>query len=330
MRIASTTPTRLLGLAALLLVCAATAFAQTPAYPAKPIRLIAPAPPGGGTDYLARLIGQRLAERLGQTVVVENRSGANGNIGGEFVAHAAPDGYTLLMAYQGTMAINPSLYQTMTYDTVKDFEPVSQVVSLPFMVVVNPGTPVHTLKELVAHARANSRTLNFGSAGIGSGGHLVGETFNMTNDVKQNHIPYQGSAPAVTDLLAGRLQVMFDNAGNVGGHVRAGKLRAIGVTGTQRLPAFPDVPTAAEQGFPSMTLQAWWGVFAPRGTPAGIVGTLHSEIARILDDTAVQTQLRAAGYEPVTSRTPAQFADFVKAEVANWAKVVRASGARVD
>jgi tripartite-type tricarboxylate transporter receptor subunit TctC len=312
--------------AALLVTGAATAQA----YPSAPIKIIAPAPAGGGTDFLARLFGKRLSERMGKPVIVENKPGATGNIGSEMVMRAPADGYTLLMSYQGTHAINPSLVRNMPFDAVNDFQPISQVVSQPFVLVVNPSVPATTMKDLVALARSKPNSLSFGSAGLGSGGHLVGEMFNMQQGIKTTHIPYQGSSPMTSDLLGGHLQFAFDTVSTTGPHILSGKLRALAVTSDQRLAALPQVPTAAEAGFPAMTPRGWYGLFAPKNTPMDIVNKLHSEIVAISKEPAVRESLIKAGYTPTTSESPEGYRAFVKAEIDRWGKVVKSSGARVD
>ena len=311
------------------LLTSGVAIAQA-SYPNAPIKIIAPAPAGGGTDFLARLFGKRLSERLGKSVIVENKPGATGNIGSEMVVRAPADGYTLLMSYQGTHAINPSLVRNMPFDAVNDFQPISQVVSLPFVLVVNPRVPASTMKELVALAKAKPNSLSFGSAGLGSGGHLVGEIFNLQQGIKTTHIPYQGSSPLTTDLLGGHLQFAFDTVSTTGPHILSGKLRALAVTSEQRLAALPNVPTTAEAGFPEMTPRGWYGLFAPKNTPMEIVNKLHTEIVAIAKEPEVRESLIKAGYTPTTSESPEGYRAFVKAEIERWGKVVKSSGARVD
>lgn len=317
----------LLGAAVLLALSAGAASAQD--YPVRQIRMVAPAPAGGGTDFLARLIGKNLTERLGQPVVVDNRSGANGNIGAENVARSAPDGYTLLMSYVGTQAINPSLYRTISWQA-DDFQPVAEVVSYPFVIAVNPAVPAHTLKEFITVAKSRPGEFNFGSAGAGSGGHLVGEMFNMLTGTKLVHIPYKGSAPVVADTIAGRLQITFDTIGTTGPHIKAGKLRPLAITSAQRLPDYPDIPTTAELGLPQMNANGWYGLFAPKDTPRPVVDKLNKEIHVILQQPDVRGLLLSAGYQLVPPQTPDQFSAFVKAETENWAKVVKISGAQVN
>jgi tripartite-type tricarboxylate transporter receptor subunit TctC len=301
--------------------------AQT--YPDKPIRLVVPFPAGGTTDILARAVGQKLGEHLGQQVVVDNKPGAGGNIGSDIVAKSAPDGYTLVMGTVGTHAINASLYKKMPYDHIKDFVPVSLVALVPNILVVHPSVPANSVKELIAYAKANPGKLNFASSGNGTSIHLSGELFKTTAGVEMTHVPYKGSAPAVTDLLGGQVQLMFDNMPSALPHVKAGKLKALGVTTAKRFPAAPDIPTIAEAGVPGYEASSWFGVLAPAGTPKEIVNKLSSEIAKILQTPEIKERLLSQGAEPV-GNTPDQFAAFIKAETAKWAKVVKESGATVD
>lgn len=313
----------------LLLIAATVATAAEPTYPGKPIRIVAPAPPGGGTDFLARFIGQQLSERLGQPAIVDNRPGANGNIGSDVVAKAAPDGYTLLMTYAGTHTINPSLYRTMTWDPIKDFSPISRLVSYTYIVVVNSTVPAKSLQEFVALAKAKPNTLSYGSAGPGSGGHLVGALFMMASGTHIVHIPYKGSGPAIIDLLAGRLDVMFDTVNNVRTQIESGKLRPLAVAGDQRLSAFPSLPTTSEAGFPEVRAVGWYGLLTTGGTPKEIVAKLNAEVVKIMAEPAVAERMRKSGYEPATN-TPEQFAAFIETEISKWGRVVKASGAQLD
>src|SRR5437660_7664528 len=248
--------------AALLVVAAPVALGQA-AYPTKPVRLVVPYPPGGTTDLLARAAAQKLSEAWGQQVIVANRPGAAGNIGAELVARSAPDGYTLLMGTVGTHAINASLYAKMPYDHVKDFAPVILVAGVPNVLVVNPQLPVNTVPGLVAYAKANPGKLNFASSGSGTSIHLSGELFKTMTGVQMTHVPYKGSAPALTDLIGGQVQLMFDNLPSALPQIKGGKLRAIAVTSTKRAPALPDIPTMAESGLPGFEASSWFGVLAP-------------------------------------------------------------------
>ena len=306
---------------------ASLASAQT--YPAKPIRIVVPFPPGGPADILARTIGQSLSEAWGQQVVVDNRAGAGGNIGSEIVAKAPPDGYTLLMGFVGTHAINASLYRDMPFDPVRDFEPVGLVAMVTIILVVHPSLPVKTVREMVALAKARPGDLTFGSPGNGTPQHLAGELFNTMASVKTSHVPYKGAVPALTDLLGGRLSMIFSSMPPALPHVKTGKLRAIGVTSANRSPAAPDVPTIAQSGLPGYEVINWYGLLAPATTSKAIIGRVNAEATRIMNLPAVKERLAAQGAETFTS-TPEQFADYIKAESAKWAKVVKFSGAKLD
>ncbi len=312
---------------ALTFACA-VASAQT--YPAKPIRLVVPYPPGGPLDIMARAIGQKLTEAWNQPVLVDNRAGAGGNIGADLVAKSAPDGYTLLMGAVATHAINPTLYSKIPYDPVKDFAPVALVAQVPNILVVNPAVPATTVRELIDLARAKPGYLNFGSGSTGSTGHLAGELFKAMAGVQMVHIPYKGAAPAMADLLAGQVQLMFDNLANSLPNVKAGRLRALAVTTLARSPAMPDLPTIAESGLPGFDLTTWFGLMAPAGTPPEIVARLNAEIVRALNAKDMRERLQKMGAEPLAVNTPEHFAAFIRAEAEKYAKVVKDSGAKVD
>jgi tripartite-type tricarboxylate transporter receptor subunit TctC len=307
--------------------CAAVA-AQ--GYPSKPIRLVVPYPPGGPLDIMARAIGQKLTEAWSQPVVVDNRAGAGGNIGADLVAKSPADGYTLLMGAVATHAINPTLYGKIPYDPVKDFSPVALVAQVPNILVVNPSVPAKNVKELIELARARPGTLNFGSGSTGSTGHLAGELFNTMAGVKMVHIPYKGGAPAMADLLAGQVQLMFDNLANALPNVKAGRLRALAVTTRARSPAVPDLPTIAESGLPGFDLTTWFGVMVPDGTPPEIVTKLNAEIVRALNAKDMRERLEKMGAEVPSQNTPEHFAAFIRSEAAKYAKVVKDSGAKVE
>ena len=312
-----------------VLAAAGGALAQAPAYPSKPIRLVVPFPPGGATDILAREVAQKLTEAWGQSVVVDNRPGAGGNIGAELVARAAPDGYTLLMGTVGTHAINASLYAKLPYDHVKDFAPVILVAGVPNVLVVNPALPVNTVAELIAYAKANPGKLNFASSGNGTSIHLSGELFKVMAGVQMTHVPYKGSAPAVADLISGQVQLMFDNLPPSLPQIKAGKLRALAVTSATRAPALPDVPTIAEAGLPGFEASSWFGVLAPAGTPPAIVARLNAEIAKWLASPEAREKLSKQGAN-AAGGSPEDFAKHIAAETTKWAKVVKDSGAKVD
>jgi tripartite-type tricarboxylate transporter receptor subunit TctC len=312
----------------LILLCAALAAVFSPAqaqqYPTKPVRLVVPAAPGGGTDITARIIAPKLSEQLGQQVVVENRAGAGTMIGSEAVARAAPDGYTLLMGIS-TLAINPAMYKKVPYDALKDFAPISQVVSLPNVLVTHPSLPVKSVKELVAFARARPGQLNYASAGVGTNPHLSMELFLAMTGLKMTHVPYKGAGPGLVDTVAGHVSVMTPSIISGLPHVRGGRLRALGVTSAKRAGGVPDIPTIAEAGVPGYDAVQWFGVLAPTATPRAIVVRLHGEIVRVLQAADVKGRLSGDGADPV-GNSPEEFAAFLSAETAKWAKVVKDAG----
>jgi tripartite-type tricarboxylate transporter receptor subunit TctC len=309
------------------LAVAGAAGAQ--AYPTKPIRFIAPFAAGGALDTLTRTIAGRMQESWGQPVVVENRTGAGGNIGADLVAKAAPDGYTLVMGTIATHAINVSLYERMPYDAVKDFAPVTIAASINNSLSVHPSVPAKNVAELIAYAKANPGRLTFGSAGSGTSQHLAGELFRTMAGVDMVHIPYKGGAPAMVDLLAGQISMTFGDIPTALPHIRAGKLRSLAVTGAKRSPLLPDVPTIAEQGLAGFDVTAWFGVFTTAGTPRPVVNQLNAEIVRILNLPDVREKLMGIGMAPVTN-SPDAFAAYVQSEIAKWARVVKASGAKAN
>lgn len=298
-------------------------------YPSKPIKMIVPFPAGGTTDILARIVGQELTKAWGQQVIIENRPGAGGNIGADVVAKSAPDGYTLLMGTVGTHGINVSLYKKMPYDAVKDFAPVTLVAAVPNLLVVHPSVPAKSVKELIDYAKKNPGKLSFASSGNGTSIHLSGELFKSMTGVEMTHVPYKGSAPAITDLLGGQVDLMFDNMPSILPHVKNGKLRALAVTTATRSPAIPEIPTIAESGLPGYEASSWFGILAPAGTPQPIVTKLNKEIVRILHAPEIKERLSGQGAEPVGD-TPEEFSAHIKSEIVKWAKVVKASGAHVD
>jgi tripartite-type tricarboxylate transporter receptor subunit TctC len=311
------------------MLLAASGLAVGQAYPAKPIHFIVPYPAGGPLDTVARLLGQKVAESVREPVIVENKPGAGGNIGADFVAKSAPDGYTILMGAVATHAINPTLYAHIPYDPVKDFAPVTQVASTPNVLVVNPSLPVSSVKEFIAYAKAHPGALNFGSGSTGSAGHLAGELFKAMSGVQMVHVPYKGAGPAMQDLIGGRIQLMFDNLASSLGQMRAGKVKALAVTTAKRSALAPELPTIAESGLPGFDISTWFGVFAPGGTPRDLVQRLHDEFVKALADPAVREAMTKLGAEPVDS-TPAQFAAYIRSEARKYAEVIKASGARVD
>ncbi len=303
--------------------------AQAQTFPNKPIRLVCPFPPGGAVDIASRAVAHELTQSLGQPVTVDNRPGAGGNIGAEIVAKSPADGYTLLMTTSGIMAINPALYSKLPFDPLKDFSPVSMVVSLNNVLVVNPSLPFKSVKDVIAAAKAQPGKLTYASSGNGTSIHLSGELFKSMAGVDMLHIPYKGSAPAVTDLLAGQVNMMFDNIPSSLPHIKAGKLRALAVTGSKRSQLLPDLPTIAEAGVPGYDSYVWFGVVAPAGTPADMVQKLNAAIAKAAASPAFRGRLTEQGYDIVTS-TPEQMTDSIRGELAKWGKIVKASGARVD
>jgi tripartite-type tricarboxylate transporter receptor subunit TctC len=316
-------------IAAATLAAAPLAATAQAAYPSRPINLIVPFSAGGTTDILARIVGEAIKKELGQPVIVDNRAGAGGNIGGALAAKAAPDGYTLFMGTVGTHAINASLYKKMPFDHVKDFAPLTRVAMVPNLLVAHPSRPYKNVRELIAYARANPGKVNFGSSGNGSSIHLSGELFNTLAKVDMIHVPYKGSAPAVTDLVGGQIDLMFDNMPSAIQHVRSGRLKALAVTTAKRSPELPDVPTIAEAGVPGYEATSWFGMFAPAATPAPIVARLNAALVKALADPEVKKKFAEQGAEAL-GETPAQFASFIRAETAKWSQVVKASGASVD
>ena len=315
----------LLAFAALL---AQPASAQAP-WPSKPIHFIVPYPAGGPLDTVARLLGQKVAESLKQPVIVENKAGAGGNIGADTVAKSAPDGYTLLMGAVATHAINPTLYPSIPYDAARDFAPITQVASTPNVLVVNPSVPARNVQELIRHAKANPGKLNFGSGSTGSAGHLAGELFKSLAGIDMTHVPYKGAAPAMQDLVAGRLDLMFDNLASAQGQIKAGTVRALAVTTAKRSALAPDLPTIAESGLAGFDINTWFGVFAPAGTPADVVQRLHAAFTSALAAPDVRDRMLGLGAEPVGS-SPREFAAYIAAEARKYAQLVKASGAKAD
>ena len=317
-------------LAILLAAAAWAAFfpaARAQGYPAKPIRMVVPFAAGGPTDVYARAVGQELGRLLGQPLVVDNKPGAGGNLGADMVAKSAPDGYTLVLGAVGAFAVNMTLYPKMPYDVLRDFAPVSLITIVPMMLVVHPAVAVKTPQELVELARAQPGKLSYGSAGSGTSVHMASEMFKAMTGIDMVHVPYKGTAPAVADLMGGQIQLMFSDATTAIPHVKSGKLRAVAVT--RRVEAMPELPTFAERGYPAYDPGVWYGVFAPAGTPRDVMLKLNGAIAKSLQVREVRERLEGLGAQP-TSNSPEEFAEFVRAEIARWAKVVKASGARVD
>jgi tripartite-type tricarboxylate transporter receptor subunit TctC len=315
---------------AFLLGCAFAAFsANAQQYPTRPVRFVVPFAPGGSTDTLARTLGAKLADALGHQVVTDNRSGGNGNIGMEIVAKSPPDGHTLVLGYIANLAIAPSLYGKLPFDPVKDFAPITQPASSPNVLTAHPSVAAKSLQEMIALARAKPGALSFASTGVASVGHLTGELINNLAKIRITHVPYKGSGQAVTDILGGHVQLMYSGFSSTIVHIKAGRLRALAVTGPKRSPALAEVPTIAEQGFPGVEATAWYGVLAPAGTPKPIIARLHGELVKILKLPDVVQRLDGLGFEIVGS-TPEQFGAYIKSEIRKWEKVVKASGAKPD
>ena len=324
-------PRKLAAVAATLLIAVAvTAPAAAQGFPSRPLKIVATFEPGGASDILARLLAPRLAESLGQPVLVENRPGAGGNTGTDYVAKSAPDGHTLVMGYIGTHAVNPTLYPRIPFDAVRDFAPVAFVASIPSALVVHPSVPARSVPELVALAKSRPGALNYGSGGSGTAPHLGAELFKLMAGVDLVHVPYKGSGPAVTDLLSGQLSLMFNTMIQTIPHVQSGKLRALAVTSARRSAALPELPTVAEAGLPGYEMVGWFGVLAPAGTPKEAVARLNGDLLKALALPDVKERLAKLGSEPTDIRTPEQFGDYIKAEIAKWARVVKAAGMRID
>jgi len=312
---------------ALLSVAALPALGQP--YPSKPIKFVSPYPPGGPTDILARLIGAKLQASLGQPVIVENRAGAGGNVGTDYVAKQPGDGYTLLLTASGPVAINVSLYKSLPYDPATDLVPVVHVASVPLMLVVHPSLKVNTVKELIALVKAKPDGYTYASAGNGTPQHLSMELFKSMTGTQILHVPYKGTGPAINDLLGGQVPMAFESMLAVLPQVKGGKLHALAVTTAKRSAVAPDVPTVSEAGVKGYESIAWYGVLAPKGTPKDIIAKLNAEMVKILDMPDVHARLQDLGTEKVHG-SPEQFGAFIRSETAKWGKVVRASGATVD
>lgn len=310
-----------------LALAAFCGFATAQTYPAKTVRMVVGYPPGGPTDLIARIVSQKLSESWGQQVIVDNRPGASGMIGAELTVRAAPDGYTLLMV-PVTYAVTPSLYPKMTYDAAKDLAPVAQVAAAPFILVVHPTLPVKTVKDLIALARSRPAQLNYASASTGGMPHLAGELFNSMTGVKMVHIPYKGAAPATTDLLAGQVQLMFNNMLSAMPQVKNGRLRAIAVTSSKRSAAVPELPAIAET-VPGYEASGWYAALGPAAMPRELIAKINNDMNRIMKMPDVMQRLAGDGVEAVGT-TPDQFGTYLRSEITKWGKVVQASGAKAD
>ena len=318
-----------LSLALAMLGLTGAVQAQATDYPAKPIRLVVPAAPGGGADFLARIVGVKLGELVGQSVVVENRAGASGTIAADGTAKSAGDGYTVLMGQSTSIVIAPQLYPKLPYDTLRDLKPVTLVAEVPNVMVVHPSVPANTVKELIALAKAKPEMLNFGSSGNGAPSHLAGEMFKSATGTRLVHVPYKGAGPAVNALIAGEIQVMFAPIVAVLPQVKAGRLRALGVTSAKRSAAAPDLPTLAETGLTGYEISSWFGLFVPASTPAAVVDKLFKETNRVLKSPDVIERFAKEGAEPVGS-TPAEFNNYVRTEFVKYNKVIKDNGIKAD
>lgn len=303
------------------------AIAQT--YPNKPIKLIVPFPPGGPTDIVARPLAQMLGESMKQSVIVENKGGAGGSVAADFVAKSPPDGYTIMVGTVGTHAINGSLYRQLPYDMTKDFTPIALVASAPLVIAVQANSSIKTLADLIKEAKAKPDFIAFGTAGNGTPGHLTGALFETATKTKLKHIPYKGSAPAVTDLLGGQIPLMFDPIQSVLPHIQSGKLIALAVTSKTRSPLLPNVPTVAESGYPNFESTAWWAVFGPAKLPENVTNTLTTQVQKIASSTAFKEKLGNVGVQPNTNFKES-LSNFQTREIAKWAIAVRDSGASLD
>ena len=311
-----------------VLACIANAHAQKD-YPNRPVRWVVPFAPGGPTDIMSRAIGEKLGQRLGQQFVVDNRGGAGGNIGAEIVARAQPDGYTIMIGHVGTHAINLALYKNVPYDPIRNFTPISLLATLPLALVIHPSVQAANVKELIALAHKRPGELNFASAGNGGPTHLTAEVFKHMSTVNIVHVPFKGNAQALTELMSGRVQIMFSNLLTSMPHVRVGKLRAIAISTAKRSPQAPDLPTVAESGVPGFDVTPWYGALGPAALPLTITTRLNSDIADILKAPEMRERFVAQGVD-LASSTPEQFAALIKAEVPKWRKIVQDSGAKVD
>jgi tripartite-type tricarboxylate transporter receptor subunit TctC len=317
----------LLSFAVVALAGSAPAAAQV--YPSKPVRMVLPYPPGGGSDTIGRPLAQKLSESLGQQVVVENRGGANGNIGMEHAARAAPDGYTIVFALTAQLAINPGLYGKVPYDPVKDFAPITLLGTGAYILVVHPSLPAKSVKQLVALAKAQPGQIAYSSSGSGSGGHLAAELLNSMAGIRMLHVPYKGGGPALMDLIAGQVQVLFSTQLASWPHIQSGRIRALAVSTAKRPASIPDLPTIAESGLPGYDSGVWYGVLAPAGTPRDVITRLNGEIIRALNQPDYRGLLVNNAIDPIGS-PPEQLGQYIKSELVKWAKVVKDAGVRVD
>ncbi len=312
---------------AILTLISAQAHSQD--YPAKPIRIVVPFSPGGVADNSARVVADSLGARLGQQILVENRPGASGNIGTQAVAQASPDGYTLLLGFDGTMVINPHVFPNIPFDTLKDFAPVTKLGDATLILVAHPSVPARNLAEFIAHARARSGSFAYGTSGTGGTPHLAGELLKLRTGIALEHVPYKGGGQAITDVVGGQIPLVFTAIATAQQYVRAGRLVGLGVPGARRSAALPDVPTFAESGLPGFDVSSWTGIFAPAGTPRPVIDKLQRELAAVLRTAFVRERYAVLGIEPV-GNSPQEFGDQVRADLARWEKVVRAANVRLE
>lgn len=325
---ASNTIPKMIALAfGVLSMCPSILFAQ--AWPSKPIRMIVPFPPGGGTDFIGRVVGQRLADRLGQQVVIDNRGGANGIVGLEILKVSPPDGYTIAAVPQGPMSINPLIYSKLPYDSLRDFAPIANMVNVPLLLVTHPSLPVKNVRELIALAKKEPGKLAYSSQGAGNSGHLAAELFDSMARIKMIHVPYKGTGPANMALLAGEVQLTYSSIPTVLQHVRAGKLRALGIGNSQRIPSLSEFPTIAESGLPGYEAYAWTGMIAPANTPKDIIARINREIVQIIKQKDVADQLLKEGMVPTPS-TAEEFGAYIKTEIEKWGPVVKQANIRAE
>ena len=309
-----------------LFALAATPSARADDYPTRPVTLVVPYTPGGSTEILARIVAQKLGERLGQAVVVEMKPGAGTVIGATAVAQAPPDGYTLLMATPTPLAINVTVHKTLPYDPAKDFMPLAMVASAPFLLLVNPSLPVHSVKELIAYAKANPGKLSYGSGGVGAPHHLYMELFKSMTGTQMTHVPYKGSLPALTDVVGGHIQLMFCDIPPAAGMISAGKVRVLGVSTAERVASYPDVPTVAETGVPGFAVAGWFMIVAPAQTPAPIVDKLHKQLIAVMTEPDVKARIDQLSLVSLPTPSVADMQAYVKSEIARWGKIVQQAG----
>jgi tripartite-type tricarboxylate transporter receptor subunit TctC len=320
---------RLVGCFAWAILTLTSAQAHSQDYPAKPIRIVVPFSPGGVADNSARVVADSLGARLGQQVLIENRPGASGNIGTQAVAQASPDGYTLLLGFDGTMVINPHVFPKIPFDTLKDFAPVTKLGDATLILVAHPSVPARNLAEFIAHAKARPGSFAYGTSGTGGTPHLAGELLKLRSGIALEHVPYKGGGQAITDVVGGQIPLVFTAIATAQQYVRGGRLVGLGVPGARRSAALPDVPTFAESGLPGFDVSSWTGVFAPASTPRPVIDKLHRELAAVLRTAFVRERYAVLGIEPV-GNSPQEFGDQVRADLARWEKVVRAANVKLE